>query len=70
MKLSKQKRLPLNEKIIQVISNNNEIRIKDLAKSLGMWDSNLRKKIKVLVEEGKIEVFQKDKYKCVRVKIK
>ncbi len=63
----KKKSLTRKEEVIKAIKDNDEIRIKDLAKLLRMWESNLRKKIKVLIEEGKVERFTKNNYVCVRI---
>ena len=57
-----------DEEIINAIKKNKGIRIRDLAKSLGMWDSNLRKKLNVLVSENQVERFIENKYTCVRLK--
>jgi DeoR/GlpR family transcriptional regulator of sugar metabolism len=57
-----------DEEIIELINNNKGIRIKDLAKLLSMWDSNLRKKIKLLAENNKVERFNSKGYTCVRIK--
>lgn len=64
-----ERKLSTREKeIINAIEHNNGIRIKDLAKLLGMWDSNLRKKINLLVQRGLVERLIEDKYTCVRIK--
>lgn len=57
------------QRIIEAIGKNNGIRIKDLARILGMWDSNLRKRINVLDQNGIVERFVQDGYTCVRVKV-
>lgn len=57
------------QRIIDAIRKNNGIRIKDLARILGMWDSNLRKRINVLVKKDIVERFVQDGYTCVRVKV-
>ena len=64
----KKRSLTRKEEVVKAIKDNNEIRIKDLAKLLCMWESNLRKNIKVLIEEGKVEKFTKNNYVCVRIR--
>lgn len=56
------------EEIMSAIRKNNGIRIKDLARLLDMWDSNLRKKINILRQKGLVEKFIHDKYTCVRIR--
>ena len=66
--MKNQKRRNCKDEILDAIKNSNEIKIKDLSKQLGMWDSNLRKKINILVMEEKVEKFKLDKYLHVRIK--
>jgi Mn-dependent DtxR family transcriptional regulator len=54
--------------ILNTIRINEEISVIHLSKKLGLWDSNLRKMIKRLNEEGKVEKFVKNKYIHVRIK--
>ena len=54
------------EEIVDAIKHKDGVRIKDLAKLLGMWDGNLRNKINDLVKMGIVEKFIKDKYICDR----
>jgi predicted transcriptional regulator len=68
MTSNKKRTIKREREIIQSIENNEGIKIKDLAKLLEMWDSNLRKMIKILVEQEKVEKFRKDNYICVRIK--
>jgi len=56
------------DEILAAIKNSDGIRIKDLSKQLCMWDSNLRKKIKVLIEEDKVEKYTQENYLHVRIK--
>ena len=63
-----EKRLNKDDEIVESIRENNGIRIKDLAKLLGMWDSNLRKRLKLLNKEGKVEKFIQEDYTCVKIK--
>jgi len=56
------------EEILIAVKNSDGIKIKDLSKQLGMWDSNLRKKLKILIEEGKVEKYTQDDYLHVRIK--
>lgn len=62
------KRFNRDDEIVMTIRENNGIRIKDLAKLLSMWDSNLRKRLNLLNKEGKVERFIQKDYTCVKIK--
>lgn len=58
----------IEERIIEAIRKKSGFRIIDLAKQLGLWDSNLRKRIKVLVQKGVLETYVHGNYLCVRIR--
>jgi DNA-binding MarR family transcriptional regulator len=56
--------------ILEKIVNNEGIRIKDLAKKLGMWDGNLRRNVERLVKKGIVAKYVENDYVCVKIKKK
>ncbi len=64
----RERRSGVEERIVEALRNRNGIRMMDLAKMLGMYDSNLRKKIQVLVQRGVAGRYLDDRHTCVRHK--
>ena len=69
MKISRDTDLTEREtEVINAVKSHNHIRIKDLAKKLEMWDSNLRKMIVKLEEKGYLHKYVQDNFTCVKLK--
>lgn len=62
------KKLDRKEEILKLLKSNKEMKVKDLAKELGMWDSHLRKKINILIKDELVEKFIKDNYTYVKIR--
>ena len=55
------------EQVISELKKVQDIKIVELSRKLKMWDSNLRKIIKELKNDKKVETFLKNKYVHVRI---
>jgi len=56
------------EEVLATLVKVQQVRVVALARKLGMWDSNLRKILKQLIIEKKIEKFLDNNYTCVRMR--